>query len=195
MPYFIKKIMGLLTGSVLLSIGINTFLIPYELLDGGVIGIGLIVSYIWDVKVGLTLILCSLPIFILAWFKDRTFFYNSFHGFLISSFMIDLLNPVLVLISERITIAPLTSAIIGGIFVGLGIGLMLKFETSTGGTDLLAQIVADTLRINVGISIFIIDFIVIAIGGLMKQRDGSLASLVSLNEGSTRRKKLICCDS
>ena len=51
----------------------------------------------------------------------------------------------------------------------LGIGMMLRYETSTGGTDLLAQFLARIFRVNVGIMIFIIDAIVMCMGGLIQR--------------------------
>ncbi|MEM5594299.1 YitT family protein [Niallia circulans] len=56
------------------------------------------------------------------------------------------------------------SAILGGVIIGVGIGLMLRFETSTGGTDLLAQVLSKILSIQVGLIIFLIDGIVLASG-------------------------------
>ncbi|GAJ41143.1 hypothetical protein GCA01S_058_00310 [Parageobacillus caldoxylosilyticus NBRC 107762] len=70
----LKKIMATIIGSIFLAIGINVFLVPHHLLDGGIIGIGLIVKYIWHVKAGLTIILLSIPLYIIAWFYYRPFF-------------------------------------------------------------------------------------------------------------------------
>jgi uncharacterized membrane-anchored protein YitT (DUF2179 family) len=56
------------------------------------------------------------------------------------------------------------STIIGGILVGVGIGLMLRYETSTGGTDLLAQILTKFTSVNIGIIIFLIDALIITSG-------------------------------
>ncbi len=163
-------------GSILLSIGINMFLTPYKVLDGGIIGIGLILHYLLGLKAGLMIILLSIPIFFIAWIYYRKYFYNSLHGMLISSFFIDLMKPF----SGVIHLAPLISSIIGGILVGLGIGLMLRIGTSTGGTDLLAQFLFEKTGINVGILIFIIDAIVILVGGLLISSETFLLSCVTI---------------
>lgn len=163
-------------GSILLSIGINLFLTPYKVLDGGIIGIGLILHYLLGLKAGLMIILLSIPIFFIAWIYYRKYFYNSLHGMLISSFFIDLMKPF----SGVIHLAPLISSIIGGILVGLGIGLMLRIGTSTGGTDLLAQFLFEKTGINVGILIFIIDAIVILVGGLLISSETFLLSCVTI---------------
>ena len=128
--YIIQKGLAITIGSFILAVGINMFLTPYEILDGGIIGLSLILHYLFRLKIGLMIILLSLPIFILAWFKYRDYFYNSLHGLLVSSFTIDLLKPLRYIIEMD----ALFGAIIGGLLVGFGIGLMLRFETSTGGT-------------------------------------------------------------
>ncbi|PMC36013.1 hypothetical protein CJ195_17345, partial [Bacillus sp. UMB0899] len=163
-------------GSIFLSIGINLFLTPYKVLDGGIIGIGLILHYLLGLKAGLMIIFLSIPIFFIAWIYYRKYFYNSLHGMLISSFFIDLMKPF----SGIIHLAPLISSIIGGILVGLRIGLMLRIGTSTGGTDLLAQFLFEKTGINVGILIFFIDAVVILLGGLLISGETFLLSCVTI---------------
>lgn len=104
------KALAILTGSLLFSIGINAFLIPHELLDGGVIGLGLILHYLLEVRPGLMMILISIPIYLYAWFRYRSFFYNSLHGLLISSWMVDILSFLRDI--GKLPIVP--SAILGG---------------------------------------------------------------------------------
>ena len=177
--HILKKGLVILFGSILLSIGINFFLVPFELLDGGIIGIGLIIMYLTGMKPGLAIIFLSIPIFALAWFYNKRYFYNSIYGMLFSSFVIDLLSSSRALFSE-IEIAPIYSSILGGIFVGLGIGLMLRHETSTGGTDLLAQFLSRIFKINVGIMIFIIDALVIGLGGLLISKETFFLSSLTI---------------
>ncbi|MDL4840451.1 YitT family protein [Aquibacillus rhizosphaerae] len=175
--YMLKKGLAIVVGSILLSIGINYFFIPYHVLDGGMIGIGLITKYIWGWKAGLTIILLSFPIFIIAWFKYRKYFYNSLHGMLVSSFFIDLFRTLRE--SPIILEAPFSS-VLGGVFVGLGIGIMLRAQTSTGGTDLIAQFISDISGFNVGVIIFVIDSLVILIGGFLISTNTLLLSVVAI---------------
>jgi uncharacterized membrane-anchored protein YitT (DUF2179 family) len=173
---FIKKGMIIIVGSIFISLGINYFLVPYKVLDGGIIGIGLIVNYLWGLKAGLMMILISIPIFFIAWMNYRDYFYNSLHGMFISSFFIDLFYPIHTFSQFN----AISSSIIGGILVGLGIGMMLKYRTSTGGTDLVAQFLSDKTGINVGILIFLIDAVVILSGGLLLSHDTLLLSIVTI---------------
>jgi uncharacterized membrane-anchored protein YitT (DUF2179 family) len=177
---FKKKAIAIMMGSLLLSIGINFFLVPFELLDGGIIGIGLIINYLMGLKAGFAIIILSIPVFILAWVYNKTYFFNSIHGMLFSSFSIDVLFPLHEQFSTAIKLPPMLSSIFGGILVGIGIGLMLRYETSTGGTDLIAQFLSQIFKVNVGVVIFIIDAIVIGIGGLLISKDTFLLSVVTI---------------
>ena len=170
----LKKMTITIIGSMFLAIGINVFLVPHHLLDGGIIGISLIIKYIWHVKVGLTMVLLSIPLYIMAWFYYRPFFYNSLHGLLFSSLMIDIFS----VLRGIIMLDPMISSIIGGVLVGIGIGIMLREETSTGGTDLLAQFIARMTNWNVGIIIFMMDTFIIAIGSFIIDSTSFLYSLV-----------------
>jgi len=159
----IKKMAAIIGGSLLLGIGINVFLVPHHLLDGGMIGLGLIAKYVWHVQAGLTMIVLSVPLYAIAWFYYRPFFYNSLHGLLFSSWMIDVLS----VLRGLVALDPLLSAVIGGMLVGAGIGVMLREETSTGGTDLLAQFIAKWTDWNVGVVIFLIDACIVSVGSFV----------------------------
>jgi len=174
--YFFSKGVVILIGSVAISLGINLFLTPYQILDGGVVGVALILHYLYKLKIGLMIIIISIPIFIISWYKYRAYFYNSIHGLIASSFSIDLLKPV----RNLIQVDALYSAIFGGILMGFGVGLMLRFQTSTGGTDLIAQFLSEKTGINVGLLIFIIDSIVIVVGGLLLSTSTLWLSIITI---------------
>ncbi|MER2089301.1 MAG: YitT family protein [Sporosarcina sp.] len=164
--YFLKKALTIFIGSLLVAIGVNVFLVPFELLDGGGLGISLIFHYAMDVKVGLTFLIVSIPIFLLAWKYYRSFFYHGIHGMLFSSLIIDLLY-LLHIIGREIVTIPLVSAICGGIVIGTGIGIMLRLDISIGGTDLLAQMIAKKLNVNAGFVIFCVDVLIVTTGSLL----------------------------
>ena len=179
MPYFMKAV-AILVGSMSIALGINTFLIPNKVLDGGIIGLGLIISYLLNTNAGFTIMVLSIPIFALAWFKYRSYFFNSLHGMLLSSFFIDLFHNVN---QVPIKFSPILSSFTGGVFIGFGIGLKLRFETSTGGTDLLAQYFSEFIKINVGIIIFIMDVFVICLGGLFVSTETFFLSAITISSG------------
>lgn len=159
----IKKVVTIIIGSFFIAIGINYFVIPNHLLDGGITGLGLIGKYAFGFKTGLTIILLSLPLYIISFFYNRTYFYNGIHGLLVSSFFIDVLYPISLWDPAPIVF----SSLAGGLLIGTGIGLMLLSDTSAGGTDLLALMLAKITSLNVGIFILIIDSIILLFGWIV----------------------------
>ncbi|WP_239687158.1 MULTISPECIES: YitT family protein [Bacillaceae] len=157
MIFIFQKAAAILIGSLLLSIGINGFLIPHQLLDGGITGIALILHYYFDFPTGLAMFLLSIPLCIYAWIYERTFFYNSFLGLIVASIFIDWLEPL----RNQFSLSIFPSMLIGGGLIGIGVGIMLRYEASTGGTDLLAQFISKAFSVNIGVVIFMIDGLIV----------------------------------
>jgi uncharacterized membrane-anchored protein YitT (DUF2179 family) len=172
-----KRFIILVIGSVLIGIGINLYFVPYHFLDGGMIGVGLIFHYWFEFKPGLTIILLSIPLYVIAFFKDRPLFYNSIHGLWLSSFMIDFFYQW----NDFYNLPPLFSALTGGTLVGVGIGLMLRSDSATGGTDLLAQLISKSFKLNAGKLIFAIDSMVLLIGWPIIGMESFLYSLFAIS--------------
>ncbi|WP_438448885.1 YitT family protein [Gorillibacterium sp. sgz5001074] len=179
-----RKMAAVFFGSLMVAIGINLCFVPNELMDGGLVGVALILNYIWKVKVGLALVVLSIPIFVWAWNRNRSFFFHSLHGMLISSVLIDVVaifyRQVLVPEFGPMPLHPLAGAIGGGLLVGTGIGLMLRYQVSTGGTDLLAQFLSELLAMNVGIIILWMDVAVLFIGALLLSGETLLLSVIAV---------------
>ncbi|WP_100406093.1 YitT family protein [Bacillus solitudinis] len=174
----LKSSFYLIIGCLTICIGINTFFVSYHLLDGGVIGLGLIAHYLWNTPIGLTFIIVSIPIYIYAWKHYRSFFYNSIAGLVFSALFIDwfyFLN------FSLFDFGPLPSALIGGALLGIGVGLMFRVDISTGGLDLLAQMIAAKFRWNVGVLIFILDLLVVFAGLYTITKQEIILSLIAVS--------------
>lgn len=158
----VQKIIAMLIGSFLVGSGINGFLVPYHLLDGGIIGLALILHYFFEVSAGLCMFILSIPLCVFAWTENRAYSYTSFLGLLISSAMIDWLRPLQTLFLVPIAL----SSIYGGICIGAGIGLMLRYGTNTGGTDLLATYLSKMSSMNTALIIFLLDVVIVTVGSI-----------------------------
>lgn len=86
-------ILPILLGGLLISLGINFFLSPHRLLDGGIIGLALIMRYLWGLKTGFSVFLLSVPIYLFVGKMNRRLLFNSLVGLSVSSLMIDSLPP------------------------------------------------------------------------------------------------------
>ncbi|GGE13555.1 hypothetical protein GCM10011571_13760 [Marinithermofilum abyssi] len=147
-------------GGSLIGLGVQLFITPHRLLDGGILGIALILQYLWGMHTGCSMILLSLPVFIFLSIVNRKMLISGLYGMLISSGWIELLEPMRGWLDWSL----LPSALIGGLLIGCGVGLMMCCETSTGGLDLLAQWIAQHKRWNAGLLIFLWDTCILACG-------------------------------
>nr|WP_151734988.1 YitT family protein [Paenibacillus tengchongensis] len=179
----LMKLVIILAGSLLIAAATNFLLVPYKILDGGIIGIALIINYLSGTSIGLAVLLCSLPVFLIAWYKERGLFYSSVLGLIASSALIELLSPLQFYFLYYIELGSVSSAIIGGFLMGTGLGLMLRFKASTGGTDLLAKLIKRYVPLNVGLIIFLTDAVIIGTGGLLISKETFLHSLLTIFSG------------
>ncbi|KIL34522.1 hypothetical protein SD71_19345 [Cohnella kolymensis] len=178
----LRKMFAIIFGSLLIACGINFFLMPNKVLDGGVIGLALIANYLFDTKVGFVLFLCSIPIFAYTWVRDRSLFFHSLYGMLFLSYFVDLLDsrrPYAAVMMSH----PFLASVLGGICIGIGFGIMLRNNTSTGGIDLLAKLLARQMGLNVGILILFMDAVVVIIGGVLFSAETFFLSLASIGVG------------
>ncbi|WP_019123428.1 YitT family protein [Brevibacillus massiliensis] len=159
MPFFFaRKLLFTTAGGILIGIGVNLFLVPHRLMDGGIIGIGLLGQYYFGWPPGGVMLMASLPIYVLICLLDQRLFVNSFLGTILTSVLVDALSPLRMFGPVSLPIAAVT----GGICIGVGTGLMLAYRTNSGATDLLAQFLAARSRVPVAALIFIEDGIIIA---------------------------------
>lgn len=147
-----QKLIATLIGSLLLGVGVNGFLVPHHLIDGGILGIALLLHYFFKFPTGIIMVGLSIPICIFSSINKKEYFFSSLQGLLVSSLFIDLLVPL----RSQFFIPQLASALIG-----VGVGLMLRYKTSTGGTDLLAEIISETFSLNIALVIILIDGIIV----------------------------------
>ena len=120
-----------------MAAGVSLFLLPNELSTGGFSGIATIVYYFFKVPMGVTVLALNIPLLIIAYFKiGKQLFARSIYGTIVFSLMIDLIDKITPLTHDRFL-----GCIYGGIFAGIGTAIILKFDASTGGSDLLSHII------------------------------------------------------
>lgn len=162
----LKKLVVIGFGSTLIGVGINGFILPFQLINGGFFGISLLLNYVWGLKVGLVFILLNIPVYLFALKSEPSYFINGLIGAIFSGMMIELLIPL----NGTIHLPIVSSVIVGAVIIGIGIGVMLRNKISPGGMDLLALLIAKWSKVNVGVIIFFTD-VVIIITGLLLIRD------------------------
>lgn len=161
---FIKEIIGVSVGVILVAVGLDMFLIPNKIAAGGVSGIATILHYLLSTPVGATILVLNVPLFALAVYRlGLSFALRSLFGTVMLAVMIDVLAPFLPIPTHD----TLLSCLFGGVLVGLGLGIVFKYNGSTGGTDLLAAVLRTYIGINIGQLLFMVDAMVVLAAGVV----------------------------
>lgn len=152
------------------------FLFPNQVASGGVSGISTILNGLFGWNAGIVQYAFNIPLFIAGVLVlGKRFGFKSFIGTIALPFFVILMNDW-----SAWTDNALLAAIFGGIVVGLGIGLVFKGNASTGGTDLLAQIITKFTGLTLGTSVLLIDGIIAISAALVFDLERGLYALIGL---------------
>lgn len=153
----LKEILFIVFGAILMAIGTGSFLLPNQLSSGGFSGIATVFYYFFKIDMSKSIIFLNVPLFIIGLFKlGWKFILRTVFATTIYSYAIDISNNIIV-VEDRVL-----ASIYGGIVIGIGLAFILKTNTSTGGTDLLALILQNNkINLKVGNIIAIVDIIVV----------------------------------
>ncbi len=125
-------------GSLILAVNVVVFLTPNHVVSTGITGLGMLAHYLWGWPIGLVTLALNLPLFLagIRWGDGLKFFVRTIYAVVLMTLAIDLLAPRL----PPITGDALIYTLFGGLLDGLGIGLVLRGRGTTGGTDIIAQL-------------------------------------------------------
>ncbi|KUF32453.1 MULTISPECIES: YitT family protein [Lysinibacillus] len=165
-----------IVGAAVIAIGFNVFLLPNQVASGGVSGISTILHGLFGWNPGIVQYAFNVPLFIAGvLLLGKKFGIKSFIGTITLPFIVLLTNSW-----EPWTDNALLGALFGGIVVGLGIGLVFKGNASTGGTDLLAQIITKFTGLSLGTSVLLIDGIIAISAAVVFDLEKGLYALIGL---------------
>lgn len=157
---FLIDILGTLVGAFLMATATSLFLLPNQLSSGGFAGIATILYYLLKIPMGTTILALNIPLFLFAGYKlGKSFFIKSMVGTISFSIFIDILDKI-----EPLTHDRFLACIYGGIIIGLGTAILLKANSSTGGSDLVSQLVKKyNYNIRMSTVIIIMDTVIVGL--------------------------------
>lgn len=167
---------SMVVGVILTAAPFPLFFIPNDIAPGGITGIATLIRALVGFPVGITAIVLNIPLFIISFRKmGHSFVLKSFVATVLISLIIDLLP------ADGITNEPMLAAIFGGMFMGVGIGLVIRSGASTGGTDMAATLLHEHYPIiSVGSVLLFIDFLVITASGFVFDLQSAMYALISV---------------
>ncbi|WP_081824411.1 YitT family protein [Paenibacillus sp. UNC451MF] len=171
----IRRTFFMLLGAALVSVGLEIFLVPNNIIDGGVVGISIILSHLTGLPLGIFLLLVNLPFLFLGYKQiGKTFAISTLISVLFMSIGTSLLHPV-----PPLTIDPLLAAVFGGIIVGMGVGMVIRSGGSLDGTEIVAILLNKKSPFSVGEVVMFFNLFILGSAGFVFGWDHAMYSLIA----------------
>lgn len=171
----LTRLIGLLFGSMVYSAGLNLFLVPNSIIDGGVVGISLILAELTKISFSVWIILLNAP-----------FFYIGFRRLglnmaLSSSFAVMVLSLWSKIFEgmDPITKDPFLGTIFGGVIIGIGVGIVIRSGGSLDGTEIMAILLDSKTSFSVGEIVLFFNLFILGSAGFVFSWNSAMYSLVA----------------
>ena len=175
----IKTLFYIIIGATIFATGVQGFIVPHHLLSGGISGLSLIIYYITKgvLSLGAINFLLNIPVLYAAWrWLGRWHLGVTLFGTLFMSVVINLLAP---LSSLELTHNPIIGGILGGLFSGLGLGIVYRGGGNTGGIDPIALIIRNRFGLQIGSILFAINMMILVAGAIVINIEAAATTLIS----------------
>lgn len=171
----IRKILGLTIGAIIYSAGLNLFLIPNHIIDGGITGISLLVQALTGVPFSLLIVVLNLPFFYLGYRRlGAGLAVSSTYAIVVLSLFSSIFEEM-----KPATTDPFLSTIFGGIIIGIGVGIVIKSGGSTDGTEIVAIWMDSKSSFSVGEIIMFFNFFILGAAGFVFSWNSAMYSLIA----------------
>lgn len=171
----VSKYFFLELGAILAAVGLELFLIPNNIIDGGINGISIILSYLTGIPLGLYIFFLNIP-FLFIGYKQigKTFVVSTFFAITSLSIWVTLLTPV-----PGFTQDVLLASVFGGIVLGIGIGMIIRYGGSLDGTEIVAIILDRRSGFSVGEIVMFFNIFILSSAGFVFGWDRAMYSLIT----------------
>ncbi|WP_257985879.1 YitT family protein [Bacillus sp. M6-12] len=162
-------------GALLMATGLEIFLVPNNVIDGGVTGISIMLSHITGMKLGIFLFLLNLP-FVYLGYKQfgKTFAISTIYGIIMLSIFATYFHPI-----PPFTEDILLATIFGGIFLGIGVGLVIRNGGALDGTEVLSIVLTKKLPFSVGEIVMFMNLFILGSAGFVYTWDRAMYSILA----------------
>lgn len=174
----IKEYILAILGSIIAAFGTSLFLLPNQLSNGGFSGIATIIYYLFNIPMGTTIMILNIPVFILAYIREgKNFLVKTIVATLFFSEFIDIFEKI-----DAFTTDKILASVYGGAVIGIGLALVFKGKSSTGGTDLIANIIKSyNNEVSIGNVLQVLDILVVLLNIIfLRQIEIGLYSAIAI---------------
>jgi len=171
----IIKYLLIFIGTILATIGLEFFIVPNRMIDGGIVGISIMLSYLTKIPLGVLTFVLNLPFLVIGYKQiGKTFVISSLFANISFSFWVSVFHPI-----PELTQDMLLAAVFGGIILGIGVGMTLRYGGSLDGTEIVALIFSRKLPFSVGQVVMFFNLFILSSAGLLFGWDKAMYSLIA----------------
>lgn len=171
----LQRSIAISIGAILMAVGLEIFLVPNNVIDGGIVGISIILSHLTKIPLGLFIFLLNIPFFYLGYRQiGKTFAISTLFGIAVLSFFTSLFHPV-----PAFTDDILLATIFGGMVLGVGVGLVIRFGGALDGTEILAILITKKVPFSVGEIIMFFNIFILGSAGFVFSWDRAMYSILA----------------
>ena len=162
-------------GATLAALALEIFLVPNNIIDGGIIGISIMISYITKVKLSILTFVLNIPFLILGYKQlGKSFLIKAAYAMLVFSILLEQFKPV-----PELTNDILLATVFGGLLLGIGVGFVIKFGACLDGTEVVAILINKKTSFSVGQVVMFLNFFIYSTSGLLFGWDRALYSILT----------------
>lgn len=174
MRNLIVRFVFLTVGAFIAGFGLEGFLIPNSMIDGGIVGISIMASYLSKANLGLLLICINLPFIFLALKKmGKMFVAQTFYAIAMLGLSVNILH------NHHATDDLLLATVFGGVTLGIGVGIVLRNNAAMDGTEILALRIAKNLGFSIGEIIMFFNVFIYTAAGFIYGWDRAMYSVLA----------------
>lgn len=171
----VYKFLFLTIGAILASIGLEIFLVPNNIVDGGINGISIITSYLTKMPLGVFIFVFNLPFLIFGYSQiGKTFVISTLYAISTLSLGVSAFHTM-----PSLTQDPLLASVFGGIILGIGVGMVIRYGGSLDGTEIVAIILSKKTAFSVGEIVMFFNLFILSSAGVVFGWDRAMYSLIA----------------
>ncbi|MFC6332258.1 YitT family protein [Paenibacillus septentrionalis] len=177
----LKQIIPITIGAALYAFGLQCFVIPNQLMEGGVTGIAVLLNYIFELPMSITTLIINIPLFLVGWklLGHKKMIFSIYGSVALSGFLaLFEHSQIASIISYEKSSDAMLIVLYAGITLGAGLGIVFRYGGTTGGIDIVARILNRWKGFSMGQIILVADAIIIGVSIFYISLDKILYTLV-----------------
>jgi uncharacterized membrane-anchored protein YitT (DUF2179 family) len=169
------RVLGLVLGSMIYSAGLNLFLVPNNVIDGGVVGVGLIMAALTSIPFSVWVVVLNIPFFYLGYKRlGKSLAFSATFAVIVLSLFSSVFETM-----EPITNDPFLGTIFGGVIIGIGVGLVIRSGGSTDGTEIVAIWLDEKTSFSVGEIVLFFNIFILGSAAFVFSPNSAMYSLIA----------------